>query len=202
MLVGALRRHPAARGALQEALLQQVGLVEVLERAAILADRGGERLDPRRAAAVDLDQGREDPPVELVEAEVVDLEQRQRLARDRAIDRGRAPSTWAKSRTRRSSRLAIRGVPRLRRAISSRPAASTAISEDARPSARTIRASCVGGVEVEPVDDAEARAQRRRDQPGAGGGADQGEARQVDLDVRAAGPWPMTRSSLKSSRAG
>jgi hypothetical protein len=39
--------------------------------------------------------------------------------------RSAAAWTCAKSRTRRSSRLAMRGVPRLRRAISSAPSASS-----------------------------------------------------------------------------
>src|SRR3546814_12417917 len=39
-----------------------------------------------------------------------------------------------------------------------------------------------GAVELQPLDDAEAVAQRRGQQAGAGGGADQGERRQVELD--------------------
>src|SRR3546814_10794607 len=44
------RRHAAARGAHQEALLDQEGLDHVLEGAALFAQRGGQRLDPDRAA--------------------------------------------------------------------------------------------------------------------------------------------------------
>src|SRR5882672_795655 len=62
--------------------------------------------------------------------------------------------TWAKSRARRSSRLATRGVPRLRRAISKAPSSSTAI----------------------PRIDAEPRPQRRSHQSRAGRGPDQREA--------------------------
>ena len=56
-------------------------------------------------------------------------------------------------------------------------------------------------VEVEPVDDAEPRAEWRRQKAGPGRGADESELRQLDLDVRAAGPWPMMMSRWKSSIA-
>ncbi len=181
VLVGALGGDAAARGALQEALLQEVGLVEILDRPAVLAHRRGDRLDPRRAAAVDLDQHREDPPVELVEAEVVHLEERQRLLRHREVDpRGvrvdlgevAHPAQQPVGDARRAAAPArelveaggVGGDPEdLRRAL-----------DDAR--------QLLGRIEIEPVDDAEARAQRRRDEPRPRRRADQGEARQVDLD--------------------
>ena len=72
--VGRGRRDAAARRALQEAGLQQVGLVEVLERAAVLAERRGDRADADGAAAELLDDRREDPPVELVEPVLVHLQ--------------------------------------------------------------------------------------------------------------------------------
>ena len=51
-------------------------------------------------------------------------------------------------------------------------------------------------VELQPQHDAEARAQRRRKQPGPRGGADKGERRTSSVWVRADGPWPMMMSSL------
>ena len=75
MLVGAAGGDAAARGALEESLLDQVGLVEVLERPGVLADRDGQRLDAGGAAVVVLDQRAQDLAVDVVEAELVDLEQ-------------------------------------------------------------------------------------------------------------------------------
>ena len=60
--------------------------------------------------------------IERVEPARVDLELRERAIGDLRIDCA-WPSTLAKSRTRRSSRPATRGVPRARRAISWAPSA-------------------------------------------------------------------------------
>src|SRR3954453_17703052 len=95
-----------------------------------------------------------------------------------------ARSTWAKSRTRRSRRLATRGGPRLRRAISVPPSPAMG----APPRVGGPRPSCAPPppgegdaeqlgrarhdfrqlfwpIEVEPVDDAEAGPQGGADQP-------------------------------------
>ena len=137
--VGALGRHPPARRALQEAFLDQERLVDVLERAAVLADRGGDRLDAGGTALVVLDQRDQDLAVDLVEAELVDLEQ----SRARAAPRRRrcepSPSTCAKSRTRRSRRLAMRGVPRLRPAIVELPSLVERDREQARRAHQDLR---------------------------------------------------------------
>jgi hypothetical protein len=75
----------------------------------------------------------------------------------------------------------MRGVPRARRAISSAPASS--ISTLSRRAERlTMLCELVRGVELQPRDDAEAVAQRVGQHAGAGGGADQREGRQVELD--------------------
>ena len=76
-------------------------------------------------------------------------------------------------------RFAIRGVPRARRAISS--AASSAISTPRmRALRRTIERELLVRVEVEPERQPEAVAERRRQQAGARGRADQRERRQVE----------------------
>src|SRR5690349_4889090 len=51
MAEGVGRQHPPARRALHEALLDQVGLDDVLDRIAGLGERRRERLDPDRPAA-------------------------------------------------------------------------------------------------------------------------------------------------------
>ena len=90
-----------------------------------------------------------------------------------------APSTAAKSRTRRSSRPATRGVPRERRAISLRAGVGDRRAEDARAAAHD-RLQLRVGVEIEPDRDAEAVAERRGQEPEPRRRADQREARQVD----------------------
>ena len=73
----------------------------------------------------------------------------------------------------------MRGVPRERRAISLRAVGGQLDREQARGAADDLL-ELLDGVEVEPDRNPEAVAQRRRQQPLAGGRADQGEAGQVD----------------------
>jgi hypothetical protein len=95
--------------------------------------------------------------------------------------------TSAKSRTRRSSRLATRGVPRDR----SPPPAPLRIvhrhAEDARRAADDLLD--VGGrVEIEAVDNAEPRAERRGEEPGPRRGAHERELLHRHLHRPRAGP--------------
>ena len=87
----------------------------------------------------------------------------------------------AKSRTRRSSRVATRGVPRARRAISVR-----GIGQELQPeqpgAAHHDRLQLGHLVELQPGHDAEPVAQGRGQEARPGGGADQGERRQVEPD--------------------
>ena len=94
-----------------------------------------------------------------------------------------APSwrTSATSRTRRSRRLATRGVPRGAPAISAAPSASVRTAEDAGR-AQHDRRELLPGVVVEPRREPEPLAQRQRDQPRAGRRGDQREPRQVQPD--------------------
>ncbi len=175
------RGHPAPGGALEEALLEQVGLVGVLDRVGLLphavgqgheARPGGRRSDGtgRRGWRGRPCRGRARPP---------------RRARG---PRGRATAVmapWArtstKSRTRRRSRLAIRGVPRARDAMWRAPSSST--STPRIPAERTtMPCEVVGRVQVEAPDEAEPVAQRAREQPRARGRPHQGEAGQVEPD--------------------
>src|SRR3954451_23481779 len=71
-------RHAPARRAFEEAALQQVGLVDVLNRVGLLPDRHGERREADGTAAELLADRREDLAVEAVEAELVDVEHGQR----------------------------------------------------------------------------------------------------------------------------
>ncbi len=75
----------------------------------------------------------------------------------------------------------MRGVPRERLAISFAPSSRHADAEHAG-AALHDQLQLVDGVELEPDRDAEAVAQRRREEPGAGRRADERELRQLDLD--------------------
>ena len=61
--------------------LQQERLVHVLDGLGLLADRDRERAEADRPPAERAAQRVEDGAVDLVEAELVDLEQRERVAR-------------------------------------------------------------------------------------------------------------------------
>ena len=76
-------------------------------------------------------------------------------------------------------RFATRGVPRARRAISSLASSAISTSRILRRAAHDA-GELLGLVVLQPVGHAEAVAQRRRQQAGAGGRADQREGRQVE----------------------
>jgi hypothetical protein len=75
----------------------------------------------------------------------------------------------------------MRGVPRERRAISAAPCGTQANVQDAGRAAHDP-GQFLGRIELQALDDAEAVAQWAGQQAGAGGGADQRERRQVELD--------------------
>src|SRR5438067_2018880 len=81
--VGESRRrgHSALGGAFQQAELEQERLVHVLHRLFLLADADGEGRQPHRPAAEAPADRVEDRPVELVEAERVDVVEGQALER-------------------------------------------------------------------------------------------------------------------------
>ena len=87
MREGLRRQQPAARRALHEALLDQVGLDDVLDGVARLRQRRRDRLDADRPAAEILGDHREVAPVERVEAVRVHLQREQRLVGERVGDR-------------------------------------------------------------------------------------------------------------------
>ena len=72
----------AARCPLDEALLYQEGLVDLLYRAGILAQRGGYRGEAHRAAVEFVDDGQQYLIVDLVESVAVDVECFESMAGD------------------------------------------------------------------------------------------------------------------------
>ena len=142
------RGHPAARRADQQPLAHEERLGDRLDGLGLLAHGDGEGGQPDRSPAEAAAQRVEHGAVEPVEARA----RRRRRAPARPGPRPvttPSPRTWAQSRTRRSSRLAMRGVPRDRPAISAAPSASSG--------PRAARRSGAGS----------RRAPRRRRSPGA-----------------------------------
>ena len=86
MRVGALGRDAAARGARKESLLQQVRLVNLIDRVGLFSDSGREALDPDRSAVKLVDDRAEDRAIHLIEACRIDFEQLQSGQRDLARD--------------------------------------------------------------------------------------------------------------------
>ncbi len=75
-------RGTATRRALDQAALQQVRLVDILDRVLLLSDRRGQRGEPHRAAGELLADRAQDLPVEPIEPDVVDLQQVERRLGD------------------------------------------------------------------------------------------------------------------------
>ena len=72
--VGRCRRDAPARGALQKSMLHEEGLVHLLDRVRVLADRRSYGVQPDWTAIKFLDDRLEDARVHVVEPELVDVE--------------------------------------------------------------------------------------------------------------------------------
>src|SRR5947209_5501004 len=178
MLEGGGRRDAAARGALDQAALEEVRLVDFFDRVRLLGDRDRERREADGAAAELLRDREQDVAVEPVERGRVDLEQLERAACDGAADAAVAvdlgvvadPSQEAVGDARRAAGAGGDGE------------GSVGLDRDAEDLGGTLddRGEVLLRVQVEAVGDAEAVAQRRRQEAGSGGRSDQRELRQVE----------------------
>ena len=155
-------QHPAAAGAQDQALLDQIGLDHVFQRVARLGQRRRQRLDADRAAAVVLGDAAEIAAVHRVEAEHVDLQPRQRRhrrSRDRpggARDGGEVahPAQQPPGDARRAAGAAGDLGAAVRREVEVELAGAAADDP----------LQLLGRVEDQPQRDAEAVAQRRGQQ--------------------------------------
>ena len=181
MFIGQAGDAAAARGAGQVAELHQVGLAEVLQRDALLAQRGGQRVKADRAAAVQLDDRAQHAAVELVQALRVNVHLLARRDGDGAVDGAVAlhgrKIAHPLEQTVGDARRAAAAARELQRAVM--------VDGDAENSraARDDAGQFVRAVGLELEQDAETVAQRTGELPGAGRGADEREARQVDADA-------------------
>ncbi|CAM2144510.1 hypothetical protein PT2222_160067 [Paraburkholderia tropica] len=185
--IGELRGHASARRALQKALLDQIRLKHVLDRVALLADRGGEVVHAHRAAVELVENRFEQLAVHQVEAHGIDVEHAQRgvgdLRGDRAIGLHFGVVAHATQQAVGDTRRAARAARDFERAVGMNLRAEQRgrALHDAREFARVV--------ELEPRDDAEAVAQRVREHARARGRADERERLEIELHAARGRPF-------------
>ena len=86
MLVSQLRHHTATRRALDEALHDEEGLVNLLHSTCILSNGSSDGRDTHRTATELVDDGQQDLIVDLIETVLVDVQGCQRYLRDLRVD--------------------------------------------------------------------------------------------------------------------
>ena len=87
MPVSTLGQNSSARRSLDQALLDQIGLVDALDRVGLLVDRVRQGREPDGAAGELLRNGLQDDSIVAVQACLVDIQQAQSLRRDLGADR-------------------------------------------------------------------------------------------------------------------
>src|SRR5215831_15050077 len=106
------RQYAASRGALDEALLQQVRLDDVLDDVALVAERRRDCLETDRAARVVLGDATQVAPVHAVETTRVDIEPLQRRIGIGAVDARHAFDRGKVADTAQQAYRDARGAPR------------------------------------------------------------------------------------------
>src|SRR5437773_560937 len=156
------RRAAAPRRAREEALLHQERLVHLLERARVLAHGGGDRLDADGAALELLDDGAQDARVHVVQPELVYVEALQGFERDRGRDLAAGAHLGVVAHALQEP---VRD-PRRAAAAPRDLGDARGVRLDAENSRRPgdDLGEIVGRIVGEPLDQAEARAHRRRGQ--------------------------------------
>src|ERR1700722_8851886 len=184
MFVGEGGGDAAAGGAVEEAELHEVRFVDFLDGVFFLAERSGEGVQAHGAAGILLDDGEEQVAVDVVEAVLVNAEHGQCVAGHGQIDE---PFGADFGEIAHAAQQAI-GDARGAAAAAGNFGAAGFVHADAQDFRGTIddQQQIFRRIKFQAMNDAEARAQRGHDQPGAGGGADQGEAIQlVGMHARA-----------------
>ncbi len=178
----------AARGAGDHADLDQIGLDHFLDRVARFGQARGERLHADRTAAIDVGDHRQVTPVHRVEAERVDLKPGERGIGGAGVHHclprhiGKVPHPAQQPPG--DARGATRTPRNLRRTILGNA------KVEQRGGAGDDAGQFLDRVELQPHGDAEAIAQRRRQQPLPRRRTDQSEARQIDAHTARRRPLP------------
>src|SRR5262245_22278396 len=180
MVEGMRRQHPAARRAVHEPLLDEVGLDDLLDGVARLRQRRRDGFDADRTAAEIDGDGAEISVVHGIKTAAVDLELEQGAVGKIAIDQSRPGDG---SEIAQSAHQAAGNARRAARAPRHLAGPVLAHFNAEHPAAAAHdREQLVIAVDFEPDLNAEAVAQRRGEETGAGGGADQGETGKLDAD--------------------
>src|SRR6266545_1895103 len=173
VVVGRFAGDAATRRALQEPDLDQIRLVEVFDGAAVLADRRRQRVEAGGAAVKALDDGGQQLAIDFVEAVVVDFEHLQSLSGDLRIHLAFVPhfgvvahaTQQAVGDSRRSTRAARDLVGGFGTDRNTENVGGAADDDGQR----------LDVVKIQTMDNPEPRAQRRCEQAGPRGGADEGK---------------------------
>ena len=184
--VAGLGDDAAARRAVDEAELDEVRLVDVLDGVARLADGSGECVEADGAARELLDHRAQHAAVGVVEAGLVDFEHAQGLVGDGVRDDAGALDL---SDVAHALQQAVGDARRAAAAARDleRPLVLDGDVEDLGGALDDVHEG-VGRVVLEARDDAEAVAQRRGEGAGLRRRADQGEGRDVEADGASARP--------------
>ncbi len=180
MLVSALRRLPTARRSLQQALLQKVRLVHVLDRPGIFSESGRDRLDAYGPAPKLLDDRTQDRSIDTVQAQVIDFQTIERVVGDvagnhlSALDLGEISN--APKEAVRDSGCAASPAGNLAGAVG-----LDRVTEDSRRAGENLEQGILS-IELEVEHDAKSVSQRTGQQTLTGGCSDHGECGQVEPD--------------------
>jgi len=182
MLVREAGRDAAAWGAVEKTNLDEEGFVDLFESILLFGEGGGESVEADRTAIIFLDDGAEQAAIKLVEAVGVDFQHFEGSDGGGAVDFSGGANfsevSHTAQKTVRDARCAARAHGDLGGAV--------AVDGNTQDFCRPLDdpAKFVVGVELQAKKDAEARAQRGRQQARACGRRDKGEG--VDAhDVRA-----------------
>ena len=156
------------------------GLDHVFDRVAFLADRGGDVVEPDRAAVEAVDHGLEQLSVHHVESVRVDVEHHQRLVGERLGDLAAAFHVGVVAHPAQQSVGDARRATRAPRDLEAAGVVEWHLEQAGR--APHDRGELVGRVELQSRDDAEAVAQRIGEHARARRRADQREGLQLELD--------------------
>src|SRR6516162_5304569 len=180
MTEGDLGEHTATRGTLHKPLLDQIGLDDLLDDVALIAERGCHRFNPDRATPIVFGDAAQIAPIHTVEATPIDFEPQQRrissarIDARQTLDRGKV--AYASHESHRYARGAARAAGDLGSAVGAQ------VETEQPRGATDDRLELGRFVEDEPKGYAEALAQRSSNQPRSRRRADQGEGRDIDAD--------------------
>jgi hypothetical protein len=173
VFVGEAGGYAAAGGAVEEADLDEEGFVDLFEGVLLFGQGGGEGVEADGAAIVFFDDSAEQAAVELVEAVGVDFEEGEGSLGGCAVD---ATGGADFGEVADAAEEAV-GDAGCAAGAHGDLGGAVAVDGDAEDfgGALDYPAEFVVGIELEAEKDAEAGAERRREQAGARGGSDEGE---------------------------